>query len=245
MSRKICLPDPNNLAFRYTSGESENSLAKSLNVDRQVIRRHLLESGITPRNQSQAEAVKWRRMTIEQRRRQYAAAHAMARGREISHAERCRRAKARENSLTYNVSPAEIELSHWLTDMDIPVTHNLAIGTYSCDLGIASIAVEIWGGNWHPKAAETERTKYILDSGYSILIIRVDRRTPLTRAVCQHVITLLELACANPAAPRQYWMIRGNGELIFKRFNDDNISLIPPFTSGRNPANGQYRRIPR
>ena len=246
MARKIFIPDLDNLLMRYQSGESENQLAKEAGINRQTFRKRILDAGIAPRTQSEAETTKWQNMTAGQRERQVKAAHKASRGRKVTIAELCLRAKMREGNINYNVAPDEIVFADWLRNIKINTICNFAVGPYNCDLGAGSVIVEIWGGSWHPKPEDTKRTKYILDAGYSILFIDLDRRRfPISRIVTEYVIALLQEASRNPTARCQYWMVRGNGELIFKRFNDDDISLIPPFTSGRDLTNGQYKRIPR
>lgn len=246
MTAKIFLPNLDDLLKRYLSGESENILAKEAGINRWTFRQRLIEAGITPRSQSEAETIKWSRMSPEKRIRQVSAAQDAARGRSAPFEELCLRAKMREGNLNYNVSTDEITLGNWLTEMGIGVVHNFAIGPYNCDIRTGPIIVEVWGGHWHPKPIDTKRTKYILDAGYSVLIIDLEKsRYPLTRLVTDYAIALIEETGGDPTGRRQYWMVRGDGELIFKRFNDDNISLIPPFTSSRDPANGQYKRVPR
>ena len=246
MSSKISILNLDDLLHRYIAGESENRLSREAGVSRSAFRNKIIGAGIIPRNQSQSETIKWARMTAEQRARQVKAAHIACTGRDVSFEELCLRARMREGSLTYNVSEEEKILAGWLRDKGLNVIHNFAVGPYNCDIGTGSITVEVWGGSWHPKPIDTKRTKYILDSGYGVLIIDVDRkRFPLTSAVTQYVISLLQETGGHPTDRCQYWMVRGDGELIFKRFNGDDISLIPPFTSGRNATNGQYKRIPR
>lgn len=247
MPSKITIPNLDNLLERYIAGESENQISKDAGINRWTFRQRLIKAGIVPRNQSQSEASKWSRMDRGQRIHQVNAAHKASIGRKVSFDELCLRAKSREGKIyPRTTSQEELIVGQWLTDAGLNIIHNFAVGPYSCDLGASSITVEIWGGGWHAKTIDVKRTKYILDSGYSTLIINIDRkRFPLSRAVTQYVISLLQETSSDPTGRRQYWMIRGDGELIFKRFNSDNISLIPPFTSGRNSTNGQYQRTPR
>ena len=246
MTRKILVPNLDDLLRRYVAGESENALAKESGINRFTFRTRLVEAGIIPRSQSEAELIKWSRMSARKRATQVAAAHEAARGRKVSFAEKCRRAKAIEGSKTHSVSDNEIVLGNWLRGMGYAPIHNLAVGPYNCDLGISAVAVEVWGGGWHPKPNEADRFKYILDAGHHIMIVDLEqRRFPLSRKVLQHIIALIEFAGSNPTITREYRMVRGNGEFVFRRLNDNNISLIPPFTSRRNPANGQYQRVPR
>lgn len=244
MSAKIIISNLDDFLDRYISGESENILAKEAGVCRSTFRYRLLENGINPRGRSEAESIKWSRMSTDQRIKQVAAAHNAARGREVPFKELCLRAKMREGNMAYNVSKSEIKLGCWLKEIGVNVIHNFAVGPYNCDIGTGTIIVEVWGGNWHPKPIDIERTKYILDAGYSVLIVDIDkRRFPISQAITEYAIALDKLARANPTTNRQYWMVRGDGELIFKRFNSDNISLKPPFTAGRNSL-GQYVHIP-
>lgn len=238
MPKKIAIPNLDDLLRRYQSGVSENQLAKEAGVNRWTFRRRLHEAGITPRSQSEAETIKWERMTARQRNQQVKAAHAAARGRKVSFAELCKRAKTREGNIKYNVSSNEITLGKWMRELGLDVIHNLAIGPYNCDIGTGSIVVEVWGGNWHQKPIDIKRTKYILDRGYSVLIVDIDeRRYPLTRSVTEYIIALRYESSSNPAIKRQYWMIRGNGKLIFKRFNSDDITFIMPACASNNITN--------
>lgn len=245
MPRRMEIPNLDDLLRRYQAGESENKLAKEAGVNRWTFRRRLEEAGIEPRGKSEAERLKWAQMSPEQRRHQVSAAHEAARGRRVSRAELIARAKAREGSTSYNVSDEEIVLGDRLREIGLKPIHNLAVGPYNCDLGVGSVVVEIWGGGWHPKPGETERTKYILDAGYSVLIVDTDqRRYPLSREVTDHFIDVYEFTRRNKSSERQYRMVRGNGDVVFLRFNSDEISLEPPFTSSRDPSNGQYIRVP-
>ena len=244
MARKIIIPNIDDFLTRYLSGESENKLAKELGVNRFTFRRRLIEAGITPRNQSESETIKWSQMAPATRANQVSAAHAAARGRVADFDELCRRAAARHGKMS-NVSRQEIEVASLLKSRGVDIIHSFAVGPYVCDIGIPPVMVEIWGGNWHPKPNEAERVKYILDSGYWMLIVSITKRCPTSTAVADDIIAFLDLARSNPTAEREYRMIRGNGEIVFSRANGNNISLILPLASSRNAANGRYEGIPR
>ena len=245
MPTKILIPNLDNLLRRYVAGESENALAKEAGINRWTMRQRILDAGITPRSQSEAEKAKWSRMTEEQRAMQVEAAHEATRGRKVPFVQLVKTAKSREGNIGHHVSPEEIIIGNWLRDAGYDVIHNLAVGPYNCDIGIGPVTVEVWGGGWHAKAKEIERTKYILDAGYAMLIVHLDkRRFPLSTSVTNYAIALHKITSRDPSGRRQYWMVRGNGECIFMRLNCDDISLKPPFTAGRNPSNGQYIRVP-
>src|SRR5579885_1624595 len=101
------------IAARYMAGESENAIAQSFGVARNVIRLRLQRSGVAIRDQTTAN-----RLLIEQRtadeRSQYAqAAHDARRGRKDPVERLERRAQARQHK-QLGVSPAELLLKEWL-----------------------------------------------------------------------------------------------------------------------------------
>ena len=165
MPRKVIIPNLDDFLKRYQSGESENKLAHEIGINRMTFRKRLLKAGIKPRGGREAELIKWSNMSIDKRKAQVVAAHNACRGRIVTFDESCRRAKSREGTINYNVSRNEVILGESLKELGLEVIHNLAVGPYSCDIGTGSVAVEVWGGGWHPKIGEVERIKYILDSG--------------------------------------------------------------------------------
>lgn len=218
MGPKIHISNFDDILCRYQAGESENKLASELGVSRQVVRRHLLESGIQPRGRSEAELIKWQRMTPEQRDRQVAAAHIAARGRTVSWEEKCRRAKALEG-YDYLIVPVETELAEFLRSRGLDVTQQKAVGAYNIDVAInlPTVAVEVFGGQWHTcaehKTRHYKRVKYLLNEGWHVLIIWVDaRRYPISVGAHKYIISFTEELRRNPPALSEYRVILGNGE---------------------------------
>ena len=155
----------------YRQGMSVLALAIRYGVSRPVISRVLRHANISERSQSEAERVKWSRMTLRQRRRQMAAAHKATRGRHPTMAEQCRRALTVQ-AKGLHISKAETHLRMMLERRRLHPIPQQAIGPYNCDLGLAPVAVEVFGGQWHwsgPHLLRTpERFRHILNAGWHI-----------------------------------------------------------------------------
>ncbi len=214
------IPIPQSIRDRYLAGESENSLAKAMGVNRWVIRHNLIENGICPRGQSEAELIRWASMTKAQRAAQVAAAHAATRGCSIPLARKIKAAMNRQVSPVANVSPTERALADMLEQRGFVITPQKALGPYNLDIAIdaLSVAVEVYGGGWHSvgkhAATHPERCKHILDSGWDVIIVWVDRRrNPLTIGGAEYIAAHLESVRGLPTGRRQYRVINGDGEL--------------------------------
>ncbi len=249
MTAKITLVNANDMIRRYVAGESEYALANSLHVARECIRRHLIHGGITPRGCSDAALVRASKMSPEARSAQAAAAHVAATGRRKPFEESCRIAQGRElhgNSISDN----ERFFRNLLTERGIETIPQKAIGPYNCDLGAFPVAVEIFGGHWHwygyHARVTDKRFRYILNAGYHILVVADYGRVPICEATADYAVTYIESMRSDPSARREYRVIRGAGELIASgSVDDEHISIVPTFTIGRNPTNGQYIHVPR
>lgn len=247
-SRKLNLPSEH-IANLYAAGMSEKALADKLQISRRAIRARLIEQQVDVRGRSQAETMKWAQMTEQQRFEQTAAAHRAARGVVMASSSMEQRATTVQ-SIGRVRSAYEQRLTVMLQERGINVVAQDAIGPYNCDLGAYPVAVEIFGGKWHwygHHLARTEkRFRYIMDAGWHILAIAVNDVFPLTASVADYVTTYIQEARRHPSRRREYRVIWGAGEFATGGCIDDtHISIKPPFTNRRNPATGQYERVPR
>jgi hypothetical protein len=136
-----------------------------------------------------------------------------------------------------------------LQDRGIPTIAQQAIGPYNCDLGAYPVAVEVFGGGWHwygdHVAIVPKRFRYILDAGWHILAVKIDAAFPLTSVTADYIAAYIQQARSDPSSRREYRVIRGAGETLASgSADDDQISIVPTFTAGRNVL-GQYTRVPR
>lgn len=217
---------------RYVAGESENAIAKSLGCNRFVVRRRLMEAGITPRGQAAAETLKWAAMPAEQRAIQVQAAHAASKGRRSSDEALARRARGVE--ARGHATKEEASIGGWLQARGAIVRYQVAEGPYNIDVATGSVAVELFSGGWHTseqhRRRAQKRARYLFDHGWHLLVIWTDkRRHPLGEVVAEEVVALADVASRDPASPRQYRVIWGDGELIASgSANEDYIPIERP-----------------
>ena len=239
MPTKIEIPNLDNLINRYLAGETEQKLAREVGIDRGVLRRNLIKSGITPRTMSQAISLRMSQMSIENRHAITANAHIAAKGRHAPIEELEARAIVRQNSCSTQ-SPTERKFINLIRKKGITVTPQKACGKYNIDIAIESdsIAVEIYGGSWHAtgRAAfrDKKRIPYLLDAGWHLVIVWVDNaRYPLTIKAINYIIALMQSIRLNEPLWREYHMIRGDGQLMtFPSFQFNGNTFIHSTATG-------------
>ena len=95
-------------------------IAKHFNVSRGTIRKHLIQAEISLRNQSEAEKLKWAKMSDEQRANQVKSAHLSNIGRIHSKITRVAAAINREKHFNeYHVGIGETEFRQFLIDQSV------------------------------------------------------------------------------------------------------------------------------
>lgn len=166
----------NYIASLYEQGLSENAIAKMLSVSRIAIRPRLIKAGVHIRTQSEAEALKWKQMSTEQRKRQIEAYHAKIRGGTRTHEDLVKRAKGVEAK--QKLSKLERFFLKIYQDAGYDIKPLYAIDIFNIDLAIPSrkLAIEIDGGNWHTsprkRAQDKKKEDYLLANGWKILHIK-------------------------------------------------------------------------
>jgi len=215
---RLDIPNIDAYISRYLAGESENALSRELGVAREVLRRRLIENGVTPRSRSRGMTARWALATPEDKSAMLTNAHIASTGRKATVAERISQAITREKNLS-NADISEHILSEFLAALEYTVTLQKAVGIYNLDIALNEfpLAVECFGGGWHSSSRHLarfhERTKYLLDSGWHILIVWIDsRRYPLSVGCAQYIHSLIQELSSNPPVRCQYRVILGNGE---------------------------------
>lgn len=241
---KIAVDDSRVRAL-YESGESVKSIAASLEVAREVVRKALVREGVHIRGHREAGVLKWSQYTTVQRRAIMSAPHAAVHGKPASMSRKIALARTIEARQLHR-SPSEIVLQGMLEARGIHTLPQQAIGPYNCDLGASPVAVEVFGGNWHWHGRHLlvapERFRYILNAGWHILAVRVTggrRSEPLTDETADYIAAFIQHARRNPALRREYRVIRGTGELIAAGGGDDDeITIIPALRRRSNASRG-------
>lgn len=194
----------------YQNGESENAVAKHFSISRNVVRRQLERFGVEPRTQSEAESLKWSKMTEEQRQRQVKAAHKVNKGIIRSDESKIKLAKARERiKYDFLIGPGETELVQLLNDRGIDCVHQKAIKFYNVDIAVGNIAVELTKDRtrysaFNPK--EIKRAKNLLECGFHTLAIQFDIEETLIHCADDIITTINEMSSLEPYVS-EYWVI--------------------------------------
>jgi len=242
MSRKIKLPE-RVVIERYQSGQSVKHLAEQFNVSRIVINRVLKEHQIQPRSPQQSQKLWMSQTTKEFRQKITENAHNAVRGRTKSLAQKIKNAQQKEINPS-NISAFEIQFADMLKERNISFTPQKAVNIYNLDIAIhePTIAVEIFGGHWHSYGRHAERfgqrTKYLLSTGWHVLIIWVNHGRLYTGSA-DYLVRLIDQISGNPTLISQYRVITGTGKLsrpTNHNFND--LATIKRLYSGINLTGG-------
>jgi len=200
------------LIANYISGVPLYKLAKSAGVTRKVLYRIFTSRGVHMRLLAESQPLIASNMTAEDRIRRSAIAKSSA----------GRRAASKHSNLS-EITQDEILFAKLVNEVfpdGTVVVPQLAVGDYNIDIAIPehSIAVEVFGGGWHScgdhAARHIERTKYILDQGWSVVIIWTARvQHPLEIGGARYLHALAEFLGRNQSTGRQYRVIWGDGKV--------------------------------
>lgn len=193
----------------YNSGLSELALAKQFFVSRGAIRQRLIETGTRIRGQSDAELLKWSKMSEQQRLYQVKAAHDAVRGTKYSREVGVKKALMRQQSPF--LSPLEQQLLNVFTQCGIKVVPQFALEIYSIDFAIPEIklAIEVDGGNWHDSPAkrshDTGKEVLLSNRNWKLIRVRIDKGTLIIRTNIESIdhAKVLQTICSDPSLWRE------------------------------------------
>lgn len=230
----VCVDD---VAKRYRAGESENSIAQSYGVSRNVITRRLEIAGVKRRTMADANRLMMAERTPEENRRNTRAANKAMRGTTVPLERKMRVAATREARQTH-ISDHERELAKLLVGRGLDVRPQAAIGPYNVDMATGSVAVEVFGGGWHAYGVHRKRTperlRYILDQGWNLVIVWASlERWPIGEGACDYIEAFAKLASSNPALRGEYRVIWGDGQDATRPGLDVDDLALKPARRGR------------
>jgi very-short-patch-repair endonuclease len=234
----------------FSNGIGVNGISERFGVSRAAVGNILKDQGIALRNRSQQQFARMKNATPEQIKALTKSAHDAVRGTKKSRSSQEEFAQTKEARGSGISSPAEYALASMLKDRGIETVRQKAIGIYNCDLASGTVAVEVFGGNWHWHGNHLARTEKrfneIMNSGWNILAIAVNASSPLTDAVADYVAAYIQEVGRNPPVTCEYRVIWRAGEFSTGgRLNDENFSIEPPFTCTRDIVSGRYVTITR
>jgi hypothetical protein len=217
MSRKIEIPNIDNVIERYESGVSLNQLSKEVGIARITLTRRFESLGVNLRSQSDSERLKWSKMTETQRKRQVQKAHEASRGRLVSTAEKIKRAKSAYLN-NFKKGRHELELIELLRDFGYDAVSQLNFGIYNLDISVHGlpIAIEIQTSNHQllRRPKHIQRTKYILGRKYFLIYVIIDQsKNPLRLyAIANKIISYLNVLSLDKSIVGKYAMIGRDGK---------------------------------
>jgi len=222
------------LARRYHAGESVLAMARAFNVSRQVITRRLNELNLPIRSASEANWLRAKRATPEQRRATALAANAARRQKSIDFSPRqaLRDSAMVSTAKTHSrrTGKGESELANFLIARGLTVERQLPVYGYNLDIATWPVAVEVWWGEGYPlrHGHQARRTVELADLGWWVIYVWLSRKLP-TETGANAVVTFYELAGRNPLPVNpQYRVVRGDGELVTSGQADrHHLALVP------------------
>lgn len=104
----------------------------------------------------------------------------------------------------------------------ISYVFNKAVDIYNVDFVIFdSIAMEVFGGGWHASPRHrrlfASKREYLLNAGYSIVIIWLDKRRFNGARVAEYLISISKVLSSNPSSVGKEYVILGNGNTTSRR----------------------------
>ena len=206
------------LVSSYINGKSIKKLSAEFGINRNVIRNRLIKANVHIRNRSEAMYIRMKNTPPDIRKQLTIAAHIAKKGSHIPTSQLIIRAIQNQSKGILNTT--EQLLFRMLQKQGFHITPQKAIGIYNCDLAINEppIAIEIFGGHWHSygrhAARMLRRSKQILNSGFSLIIIWVDAlKYPLTIGSANYIISYAQKFSRNKSVRSQYRVILGNGNI--------------------------------
>lgn len=225
------------VADAYRAGASVLELSRHYSVSRRTIDDRLKRAGVGKRTASEQNRIAAARQTRAERLARVAAAHTMVRGRPAPEPSLHRAALTREAKARLE-SEGERQMFRWLQQRTEVVGVQTAVKRYNVDFTVASVAVELLGGEWHArKRRHGTRTKAILDAGWHMLFIWDTPTYPVKPAAADYAVAFAEETSRDPAAIRKYRVIRGDGELVASgSLEDYDLALVPAARSSMSAS---------
>lgn len=221
--RRIVI-DPDEILSLYVAGMTKVSIAKYYGCAESLIGKRLADLGFpTAPTRSEAMKIRLARMTAQERLALTKPAHDAVRGMKRTYADLRKRALGNERAGKVR-GRAETTLYKMLIEKRVNATPQKAIGKYNVDFAIGTVAVEIFGRAKKDEALAIlpKRIKYILNSGWTLVVVWANDRCPISNTAADYIISLSEHAGRDPSLRGQYRVIRGNGDFFAEGSSKSN-----------------------
>lgn len=179
----------------YLAGESVLSLAKRLGVNRAAISKRLKEANISLRDASQANVIRFARMSFDDRR-------ALSKSARDAHM-----ANIMANSAHYSRGPGEFEIATALRELGYDVRTQSPLDNGTVDIAIGNVAVEIKMNSGGSYGFSRKRIKQIRNASMVPLFVGFNHLDCISERL-EEIIALIDFACRHPAPLGKHWVIR-------------------------------------
>lgn len=180
---------------RYLSGESVLALAKSFGVNRSTITTRLKEANVSIRNGSQANVIRFARMSFDDRR-------ALSKSARDAHM-----ANIMANSAHYSRGPGEFEIATALRELGYDVRTQSPLDNGTVDIAIGNVAVEIKMCSGGSYGFSRKRVKQIRNANMIPLFVGFNHIDCISERL-EEIVALIDFACRHPAPLGKHWVIR-------------------------------------
>ena len=248
-NRNIIPPSKADILALYNSGTGVAGIADQLGFTRGHMIRFFKKYNIPMRSRRDQQIERMKNATEEQIKFLTKNAHLASKGRKHTFEEKCKRARTRYANQSFQDSKYEALLSGAFRDNGIDFVREYPVGPYNLDFLVGNIAVEIFGGHFHSSGHHNaifhERTKYILNSGFSIIFAFANRDS-FESVIANKIMILLNIFRSDEAGIAKYRVIWGTPDrLTGGSAYDDNFPLVCPTTHIRDVRTGRYKSIPK
>lgn len=235
----------------YESGIGANGVAEKMGLTcaPNTVVSYLLKFYGKLRDRSEQQFARMAISTPEQIAKLTEAAHKASKGRKADRSEGMKRAKTMEGSHNRR-SKWEKPVFEAIREFFPEAVPSKAVDVYNLDIGIGSVAVEIFGGGWsYTDKARVDkyikRTKHLAELGYStIFVVFASKLTDVFDR--DNLVKQIQIASLDPSSARQYRVIWGDFNAASGLCSEiDHDAFICPFVNIRNVATGRYKRILR
>lgn len=193
----------------YTSGVSEQAIAKHFNVSRCVIRQRLVSANVKIRTASEACRLSAQQFTLEQRKLRTQKANEASKGSKAKIESKIKRSKFIEKNPMENIiGYGEREFRDKLISQQIPHTWQKSFYQYSLDFLIDGVAVELKSGTFNRGNHDVKsgRIKFLKSHGIPTLYVSFENPNTLLLAF-EYIIGVVKKMNENKIPEGEYWAI--------------------------------------
>ena len=213
----------------YDLGLPVLAISKAVGIGRATVDKCLADLGITKPTLSEGNRRSAAMLSPEYRKARAKPAHAAIR--QLGERPHTRKIQSEREALSMRyVGRGEKEVLEHLSALGFDCIPQAARHGYNIDILVGSVAVEIHNKTSAPHLTTQTfcRTVNLLCAGLHVFYIRTGPSCPIiSELAMKELVTFLDFASGNPSAPREYRVVRGDGQIDIKSSREfDHITAI-------------------